>query len=72
MSHRGLSPIIVYSNDDIGLTMTYFTARSNFVTQAFLQEKSEKKWIFSRTIAACDLKVGGCRQIIEFMKVFEY
>ena len=24
---------------------------------------------FSETIAACDLKVGRCRQLIEFMKV---
>ena len=24
---------------------------------------------FSDTIAACDLKVGRCRQLIEFMKV---
>ena len=27
---------------------------------------------FFRTIAACDLKVGRCRQLIEFMKVYEY
>ena len=27
---------------------------------------------FSETIAACDLKVGRCRQLIEFMKVCEY
>ena len=27
---------------------------------------------FSETIAACDLKVGGCRQLIEIMKVCEY
>ena len=27
---------------------------------------------FSETIAACDLKVGRCRQLIQFMKVFEY
>ena len=26
---------------------------------------------FSETIAACDLKVGRCRQLIEFMKVCE-
>ena len=24
---------------------------------------------FSETIAACDLKVGRCRQLIKFMKV---
>ena len=37
--HRGLQPIIVYINDDPGLTLTYFTARSNLVTKAFLLEK---------------------------------
>ena len=27
---------------------------------------------FSETIAACDLKVGRCRQLIELMKVCDY
>ena len=27
---------------------------------------------FSETIAACDLKVCRCRQLIKFMKVYEY
>ena len=27
---------------------------------------------FSETIAACDLEVGRCRQLIVFMKVCEY
>ena len=27
---------------------------------------------FSEPIAACDLKVGRCRQLVEFMKVCEY
>ena len=27
---------------------------------------------FSETVAACDLKVGRCRQLIEFMRVYEY
>ena len=34
-------------------------------------EKSENIG-FSETIAAYDLKVGRCRQLIEFMKVYEY
>ena len=34
--HRGLQSIIVCSNDDPGVTLTYFTARSNMVTWAFL------------------------------------
>ena len=27
---------------------------------------------FSETSAACDLKVGRCRQLMEFMKICEY
>ena len=27
---------------------------------------------FSETIEACDLRVGNCRQLIDFMKVCEY
>ena len=27
---------------------------------------------FSEAIAACDLKVGRCREVIEFMNVCEY
>ena len=30
--HRGLLPIIVYINDDPGVTLTYFMARSNLET----------------------------------------
>ena len=30
--HQGLLPFIVCSNDDPGMTLTYFTARSNLVT----------------------------------------
>ena len=59
------------SNDDPGATLTYLTAMSNLVTYAFLWEKV-KTVDFSETIAANDLKVGRCRQLIEFMKVCEY
>ena len=51
--------------------MTYFKATSNLVTLAFLLEKV-KTVDFSETIAACDMKVGRYRQLIEFMKVCEY
>ena len=30
------------------------------------------KTVDSDTIAACDLKVGRCKQLFEFMKVNEY
>ena len=43
-------------------------ARSDFVKQAFLQEKVDS----SETIAVFDLKVSRCRQLIEFMEVCEY
>ena len=38
-SIRELYPIIVSSNDDPGVTSTYFTARSNLVTWAFYRKK---------------------------------
>ena len=41
------------------------------VTYAFLWEKV-KTVDFSETIAACDLKVGRYRQLIEIMNVCEY
>ena len=71
MCHRPLQPIIICSNDDPLVTLTYFTARSNLVTYAFLWKKV-KTVDFSENIAACDLKVGRCRQLIEIMKVSEY
>ena len=48
------------------MTLTYFTARSNLVTYAFLWEKL-KTVDFSGTIAACDLKVDRCRLLIEIV-----
>ena len=40
------------------------------ISKAFLWEKG-KTVDFSETIAACDLKVGRCRQLIEIMRVCE-
>ena len=71
MYNPGLQPIIVCSNYDPGVTLAYFSARSNLVTYVFQLEKV-KRVDFSETIAAIDLKVGRCRQLIESMKVFEY
>ena len=48
------------------MTVTFFTAMSNF-----LWEKA-KEVEFSETIAASDLTVGRCSQLIEFMKICEY
>ena len=71
MQYWGLNLYRVYINNNPWLTLTYFTARSNLVTWAFLWEKVNTV-NFSETIEACDLKVGKYRQLIEFMKVCEY
>ena len=44
--NQGLQPIIICSNDDPGLTLPYFMARSNLITLAFLKEKSENSGYF--------------------------
>ena len=44
-------------NDDPGLTLTYFTARSNLVPYAFVYEKG-KTMDFSETIVVYDLKLA--------------
>ena len=71
MSHWGLTPIIVCTNDDPGVTLTYFTARSILETYAYLWEKVKTEY-FSETIAASDLKVSRIRHLIEYMKICEY
>ena len=57
IQHQGLKPIIVCSNDNHGLTLTYFTARSNFAAKAFIWENVTVKDSLE-IIEACDLKVG--------------
>ena len=55
--HRVLEYYQVCSNDDPGLTLTYFTARSNLVPYAFKLEKG-KTMAFSETIVVYDLKLA--------------
>ena len=62
--HLGLQPIIVCSNDDPGLTLTYLTARSNYGTLTFLQEKVKPVDVVE-FIAACDLNIVRCKQLDE-------
>ena len=57
MHHRVLEYCQVCSNDDPGLTLTYFTARSNLVPYAFVWEKV-KTMDFSETIVVFDLKLA--------------
>ena len=49
MHHRVLEYYQVCSNDDPGLTLTYFTARLNLVPYAFVWEKG-KTMDFSESI----------------------
>ena len=57
MHHRVLEYYQVCSNDDPGLTLTYFTARSNLVPYAFVWEKS-RTVDFSETIFVYDMKLA--------------
>ena len=57
MHHRLLEYYQVCSNDDPGLTLTYFTARSNLVPYAFVWEKV-KTMDFSETVVVYDLKLA--------------
>ena len=59
MQHRVLEYYQICSNDDPGLTLTYFTARSNVVPYDVIWEKG-KTMAFSETIVVCDVKVGRC------------
>ena len=57
MQHRVLEHYQICSNDDPGLTLTYFTARSNLAPYAFVWEKG-KTMDFSETIVVYDLKLA--------------
>ena len=59
MQHRVHKYYQVYSNDDPGLTLTYFKAMSNLLPYAFVWEKG-KTMDISETIVVCDVKVGSC------------
>ena len=59
MPNRVLEYYQVCSNNDHGLTLTYFTARSNLVHFAFVWEKG-KIMDFSETIVVYDVKVVMC------------
>ena len=58
MQHWVLEYYQVCSNDDPGLTLTYFMAWSNFVPDAFEWEIG-KTMDFSESIVVCDLKLAA-------------
>ena len=71
MLHRVLKYYQVCLNNALGLTLTYFTVRSNLVPYAFVWEKV-KAMDFSEIIVVYDIKVGRCSQLNEYMKLYEY
>ena len=71
MQHWVLKYYQICSNGDTGMTLTYFTARSNLVSYAFVWEKG-KTVGFSETIVVCDIKVNRCSQLNNYMKLYEY
>ena len=70
MQHRILEYYQVCSNDDPGLTMTYFMARSNLVPYAFVWEKGNIM-DFSETIVVYDIRVGRFIELNEYMNLYE-
>ena len=71
MQHRVLEHYQVCSNADPGLTLTYFTARSNSVPYAFVWKKGNIM-DFSGTIVVYDIKVGRFIHLNEYMNLYEY
>ena len=71
MQHWVLDYYQVCSNDDPGLTLTYFTTRSNLVPYAFVWQKG-KRTDFSGTVIVYNIKVGRYSQLNEYMNLYEY
>ena len=71
MQHWVLKYYQVCSNDDTGLTLIYFTAKSNLVPYAFVWEKSNIM-DFSETIMVYNIKVSRFIQLNEYMNLYEY
>ena len=59
----------VCSNNDPGLTLTYFMAMSN-LSPMLLYGKKVKQWIFQKLVQSVDVKVGRYSQLNEYMKLF--
>ena len=74
MQHRELECYQVCSNDDPGLTLTYFTVGSNLVPYAFVWEKGTAMDFFfpENTVVVYDIKVGRRSQLNEYMNLYEY
>ena len=56
----------LYSNDDTGMILAYFTAKSCLFPYAFVWEKDK------HNMSIYNIKVGRCSQSYEYMKRYEY
>ena len=65
MQHWVLEYYQFYSDDDPGMTWTYFMARSNLIPYAFVWEKG-------KTMDFYEIKVGRCSQPNEYMNLYDY
>ena len=66
MQHWVLECYQNWPNDDPGLSLTYFTARSNLILYAFVWENSKTVDI-SETIVVYDIKVGRYSYLNKYM-----
>ena len=71
MQHLGLCPYKVYSNDDPGLTLTFFTVRSNMLPNAFVWENAYTL-DFIETIEVYELKNGVYSRLSKYLNTYEY
>ena len=71
MLHWVLKYYQLCSNDNPELTLTFFMARSNLVSYAFVWEKG-KTMYFSDIITVYNIKVCICSALDENMKLYEY
>ena len=60
MQHLVLKYYQVCSNDDPGLTLTNFTARSNWSLMICMGKRQNNGYGISETIVVYDVKVGRC------------
>ena len=67
MKHQRFKLIIFCSNDNPVLILTYFTARANFATSAFIWENMTMMDTLE-IIASCDLEFGLLCKLYDQMK----
>ena len=70
MKHQRFNVIIFCSNDNPVLILTYFTARSNFATSAYIWENVTLIDTLE-IIASCDLEFGVLCKLSDEMKVYQ-